>query len=128
MTNTPREESSHSSATPVSEMAGREIILLPWRAPLRWLKLGWRDIAAHPGTSVFYGLPFWCMALILHGVFHIGPEYSMTMMSGCLLVGPFVAMGLNDLSRRNELGLASDFMGSLTCWKHHLRSPNSCSR
>jgi hypothetical protein len=36
---------------------------------------GLRDIEVHQGTSVFYGLPFWCMALILHGVFHIGPEY-----------------------------------------------------
>jgi uncharacterized membrane protein len=122
MTNTPREESSHSSAVPVSETAVSEIILLPWGAPLRWLKLGWRDIAVHPGTSVFYGLPFWCMALILHGVFHIGPEYSMTMIAGCLLLGPFVAMGLNDLSRRNDHGLARDFVGSLTCWKNHLSS------
>ena len=122
MTNTPREESSHSSDAPVPETAGREIILLSWGSPLRWLKLGWRDIAVHPGTSVFYGLPFWCMALILHGVFHVGPEYSMTMIVGCLLLGPFVAMGLNDLSRRTEHGLAHDFVGSLTCWKLHLSS------
>ena len=119
---TPREESSHSSAAPVSKIAGREIILLPWGAPLLWLRLGWRDIAAHPGASVFCGLPFWCMALILHGVFHIGPEYSMTIISASLLIGPFVAMGLIDLSRRNEHGAARNFMGSLTCWKLHLSS------
>jgi len=122
MTKLQSEESSRSSMPPVSETASKEIILLPWVAPLRWLSLGWRDIAAHPGTSFFYGLPFWCMALILHGVFHIGPEYSMTMIVGCLLLGPFVAMGLNDLSRRNEQGIAQDFMGSLTCWKLHLSS------
>jgi len=118
MTKPQSEESSRSCVAPAS----KEIILLPWGAPLRWLRLGWHDFATHPGTSVFYGLPFWCMALILHGVFHIGPEYSMTMIVGCLLLGPFVAMGLNDLSRRNELGLARDFMGSLTCWKLHLNS------
>ena len=86
---------------------------------MRWLRLGWRDMAAHPGTSVFFGLPFWWIALILHGVFHTGPEYSMTMISGCLLVSPFVAMGLIDLSRRRERGIAPDFMGSLTCWRLH---------
>jgi uncharacterized membrane protein len=122
MTNNPSEESSQTYAVPASETASKEITLLPWSAPLRWLRLGWRDLAAHPVTSVFFGLPFLFMALILHGVFHIGPEYSMTMISGCLLVGPFVAMGLNDLSRRDERGFAPDFIGSLTCWKGHLGS------
>ncbi len=122
MTNTPRENSSQSRAATDSAPAAKEIILLPWGAPMRWLRLGWRDIATHPGTSVFFGLPFLFMALILHGVFHIGPEYSMTMISGCLLIGPFVAMGLNDLSRRSEQGIGRDFLGSLTCWKLHLSS------
>ena len=122
MTTTQREESSQPSAEPVVATASEAIILLPWGAPLRWMRLGWRDIAVHPGTSVFFGLPFLFMALILHGVLHVGPEYSMAMISGCLLIGPFVAMGLNDLSRRNEKGLARDFMGSLTCWKLHLSS------
>ncbi|MFZ4626466.1 MAG: DUF2189 domain-containing protein [Rhodoferax sp.] len=107
---------------PASQAAPKEIILLSWAAPFNWLKLGWRDLAAHPGTSLFYGLPFWCMALVLNAVFHSEPEYAMTMVSGCLLVGPFVAMGLYDLSHRREQGLAPDFMASLTCWKPHLRS------
>jgi uncharacterized membrane protein len=122
MTNTQSDESSRSHVLPVSETSSKEIIELPWAAPLNWLRLGWRDMAAHPGSSVFLGLPFWWMALILHGVFHTGPEYAMTMISGCLLVGPFVAMGLNDLSRRRERGIAPDFIGSLTCWKLHLSS------
>jgi len=107
---------------PASQAAPKEIILLSWAAPLLWLRLGWRDLAARPATSLFYGLPFWCMALVLHTVFHAEPEYMMTMVSGCLLIGPFVAMGLYDLSHRREQGLAADFMASLTCWKRHLRS------
>ncbi len=122
MTNAPIEKSSRPDVALVSEAASKEIVPLSWAAPLRWLSLGWRDMAEHPVTSLFFGLPFWWMALILHGVLHVGPEYAMTMISGCLLVGPFVAMGLNDLSRRREQGLASDFMGSLTCWKLHLSS------
>lgn len=79
-------------------------------------------MTVHLGTSQFYGLPFWCIALVLHGVFHTEPEYAMMVVSGCLLLGPFVAMGLYDLSGRREQGLAPDFMGSLICWKQHLRS------
>jgi uncharacterized membrane protein len=106
----------------VPEATRKEIISLSWTDPFHWLRLAWRDLAAHPGTSLFYGLPFWCMALVLHGLFHKEPEYVMTLVSGCLLAGPFVAMGLYDLSRRLEQGQETDFMASLTCWKHHLRS------
>jgi uncharacterized membrane protein len=104
------------------EAARKEIISLSWADPFHWLRLGWRDLVAHPGTSLFYGLPFWCMALVLHGLLHKEPEYVMTLVSGCLLAGPFVAMGLYDLSRRREQGQTTDFLASLTCWKHHLRS------
>jgi uncharacterized membrane protein len=96
--------------------------LLPWSSPLRWLSLGWRDIAEHPLASLFYSAPFWFMALVLDAVFLFEAEYAMMAISVCLLLGPFVAMGLYDASLRREKGLALDFMGSLTCWKKHLRS------
>jgi uncharacterized membrane protein len=122
MSNTSLEASPHPYVPPIPESANKEINLLRWNSPFRWLKLGCQDMAAHPAISLFYGLPFWCMALILDAVFELEPEYAMMTLSLCLLLGPFVAMGLYDLSRRRERGTAPDFMGSLTCWKQHLRS------
>ncbi len=107
---------------PPSEAPAKEIITLPWAAPLRWLRLGWHDLRAHPAISLFYGLAFWCMATALGAVFRAKPEFTMTLTSGCLLVGPFLALGLYEVSRRRELGLLPSFAASLTCWRNHLRS------
>lgn len=90
--------------------------------PFRWLALGWRDLRAHPGIGIFYGFCFWLMALTLSAVFSAKPEYTLSMASGCLLVGPFLAMGLYDVSRRRELGQIPKLGESLTCWESHIRS------
>lgn len=95
---------------------------MPWSAPFRWLALGWRDILACPGIAAFYGGVFWLMAVILGAVFRSKPEYTMTIASGCLLVGPFLAMGLYDVSRRREIGSGPELGRSLTCWENHVRS------
>ena len=90
--------------------------------PFRWLAMGLRDVRAAPGISVFYGVCFWCMALLLGWVFRTRPEYTMSLASGCLLLGPFLAMGLYDTSRRREAGLSPELSSSITCWDSHLGS------
>jgi uncharacterized membrane protein len=107
---------------PPSEAPPKDIINLPFSAPFHWLMLGWRDLMAARGVSLFYGTCFWVMSLVLGTVFRNKPEYAMSIASGCLLVGPFLALGLYETSRRRELGLAPDLAGSLACWKPHLRS------
>ena len=90
--------------------------------PFRWLRAGWRDLRAAPMIALFYGLCFWGMALLLGAVFRNLPQYTMTVISGCFLVGPFLAMGLYEVSRRSESGLAQSLGASLTCWISHLGS------
>lgn len=90
--------------------------------PLRWLQKGWRDFMAAPGIGVFYGICFWAMALVLALVFRNQPEYVMSIASGCLLIGPFLALGLYEVSRRRELGIRPTLGSSLTCWDQHIRS------
>ena len=107
---------------PPPEGPRREIVDLSFADPLRWLARGWHDLKAEPGIGFFYGLCFWGMALILGAVFRHLPEYTMTMVSGCLLIGPFLAVGLYEVSRRRELGLKPDLGTSLTCWDTHIGS------
>ena len=121
MSTFPHDEPSQPYVPPPSEAPPKEVMRLSWAAPLHWLALGWRDLASHPGISLFYGVTFCCMAWALDAVFRNKPEYTMTLASGCLLVGPFLALGLYDVSRRREQGLLPGFAQSLTCWKPHLR-------
>ncbi len=95
---------------------------IPLAAPLGWLARGARDLVATPGIAAFYGICFWAMAATLGAVFRNKPEYTMTIVSGCLLVGPFLAMGLYEASRRREQGAAASLSRSLTCWDRHLGS------
>lgn len=95
---------------------------LAFAAPLRWLARGLRDLAAAPAIALFYGVCFWAMAATLGAVFRHSPEYTMTIVSGSLLVGPFLAMGLYEVSRRREQGLPQSLAESLGCWSGHLGS------
>ena len=90
--------------------------------PLRWLWQGLRDMLSQPWISLFYGACFWLMALIVSAVFKNNPEYTLSAVSGSLLLGPFLAMGLYEVSRRREQGLQPELAASLTCWDGHIKS------
>ncbi len=99
-----------------------EINTIHFSDPLRWLWLGWCDMVAQPWITLFYGFCFWLMALILLAVFKSNPEYTLSAVSGCLLIGPFLAMGLYDVSMHMARGEPPSLGSSLTCWESHLRS------
>lgn len=95
---------------------------ISYQAPLRWLALGWLDFIHTRGLGLVYGLVFWAMAVIVGWVFSTTPEYAMSIASGCLLVGPFLALGLYEMSRCRELGLPITLWDSLTCWRTQVKS------
>lgn len=107
---------------PPSEAPLKEIISLRLSDPFRWLQRGGRDLMAEKGIALFYGLCFWSMAVVLGLVFQSKPEYAMSIASGCLLIGPFLAMGLYEVSRRRERNMTPELGASLTCWDDHLKS------
>ena len=107
---------------PASDAPLKKIAALQFADPFRWLARGWHDMLAAKGIAAFYGVCFWLMALVLGAVFRSKPEYAMSLASGCLLVGPFLAMGLYEVSRRREQGLTPELGLSLTCWNKNIRS------
>ena len=122
MSETPYDQEAAPYVPPPSEAPPKLVLPLGPEHPMRWLVAGWRDLSGEPAISLFYGVAFWVMSLVLGAVFRSKPEYTMSIASGCLLVGPFLALGLYEVSRRRELGMKPDFASSLTCWKSHVRS------
>lgn len=90
------------------------------RSPLRWLALGIDDFRRHPLIGMFYGACFVLMARALLEVFRNEPAYTLATLAGLLLMGPFVWMGLYQVSRRMELGQKVTWFDSLTAWRSHL--------
>jgi uncharacterized membrane protein len=98
---------------------GSEVRLLPlsWRDPPRWLALGWRDFARCPAIGLLYGACFAGMGWALVAVYEAAPAYVLALSAGFLLVGPFVCLGLYQVSRRLEQGQRPTLVDSLTAWR-----------
>lgn len=88
-------------------------------AALVWLGRGAQDMQACPIASLFYGFCFAAMGLSVSAVFEHAYQYTSALTSGFLLLGPFFAMGLYELSRRREKGEGCRFASSLTVWRRN---------
>jgi uncharacterized membrane protein len=89
---------------------------LPAGAPFGWLARGWRDFRAHPAPSAFYGACFAAMGWLVVLTFRHAYEYVSALVTGFFLVGPFLAIGLYELSRRRERGLPAWLAPTLDAW------------
>ena len=85
-------------------------------APWRWLRAGWRDFRAATGTSLFYGVALTAMGVLLTQTWGKG-AIEIAFLTGFLLVGPFLAMGLYDISRRVRDRRPVVVGDTLTAWK-----------
>jgi uncharacterized membrane protein len=79
---------------------------VPLDAPWDWLAKGWRDLSAAPLISLTYGAVFalaaWGMTF---GLALAGLQSLMLMLAGgFMLIGPLLAVGLYEMSRRLEKG------------------------
>ncbi len=90
---------------------------LGWRDPFHWLALGWRDFSRAPLIGLFYGACFVAMGWLLLACFQRAPEYTLALSAGFLLMGPFLCLGLYEVSRRMALGQSPSLFSSLMAWR-----------
>ena len=76
--------------------------------PWVWLAKGWRDLWRRPALSLGYGFVVAAVgALLMAGLFEADMvSVALPLASGFLLLGPMVAVGLYEMSRRYEQGEA----------------------
>jgi uncharacterized membrane protein len=87
--------------------------------PWEWLGAGWKDLWRAPAASISYGLIFVVMGYFLVYLVEARFQYALALTTGFLLAGPFLAMGLYDLSRRLEAGESATLGHALTAWRRN---------
>jgi len=95
--------------------------------PWFWLSEGWRDFVAAPGLSLTYGLVAAAAFAILSLLFSsMGSwHWAIALMLGFLFVGPILAVGLYEISRRREGDLKSTLRDSLHGWRRNVMTTMS---
>jgi len=98
-----------------------QIRQVPVDRPWVWLAAGWRDIVAAPGPSLAYGLvpvlAGW-LAILLMLWFDL-PYLVLPLSAGFFFVGPFIAVGLYEISRRLEARHIVDGETTLLAWRRN---------
>lgn len=107
-------ESDHGSPFPEIRQVGMD-------APLRWLRAGWADLRRAPVPSLFYGAVLAAMGFTLTHAPGSG-AIALALVTGFLLVGPFLLMGLYDIAKR--VGRGEDVMigPTMSAWKANVQS------
>jgi uncharacterized membrane protein len=114
-------ETPHAEPIAAAAPAERSVFDLPlhelrYADPLRWLALGWRDFRRAPAIGLFYGACFAGMGWLLLAAYQRQSAWTLALSAGFLLMGPFLCLGLYDVSRKLERGERPDFGESLFAW------------
>jgi len=110
-----------STASLPPDAAAPAVRLISAAQPLRWLRLGWRDLLSAPGPSLLHGL-----LVALGGLFVLAVPYRFWAilpgaLSGFVLVGPILCVGLYELSRRRAQGEQPKLAHAIDAWRRGAR-------
>lgn len=83
--------------------------------PWKWLAAGWNDLWRAPGISLTYGALLSLVSFgVTAGLFLLGLEYLLLpMIAGFMLLGPMLAVGLYEISRRHAANQDVSLMSAL---------------
>jgi uncharacterized membrane protein len=94
---------------------------VPIDRPWTWLEAGWRDFLGAPRVSLLYGLTpaitGWIASVLL--IWFDLPYLVLPFSAGFFFVGPFIATGLYEVSRRRENGLSVDARATFCAWRRN---------
>jgi uncharacterized membrane protein len=106
-----------AGAVPPADSGFPAVASITLDAPFRWVGAGARDLMAAPAASLFYGAAFAVAGWLIYFVFQFAYAYAYGLTWGFLLVGPYLATGLYDISRRREAGETVRLRPTLTAWR-----------
>jgi uncharacterized membrane protein len=91
---------------PPLERENRYARHLPRNAAFGWLAAGWSDLKTAPVPSLLYGLAIFLVSVVIVvGLFVLGWDYILfPALAGFMVVGPILATGLYEKSRRLARG------------------------
>lgn len=92
-----------------------------FEAPWSWLAAGWIDLWRTPRVSLSYGSLFAAIGCLLtYGLFMLGAWYAvLPLATGFMLLGPVMAVGLYEISRRHAAGEPVDLGAALGAWRRN---------
>ena len=87
--------------------------------PWSWLAAGWQDLTSAPAISLGYGLAFAVVGwLVTFGLWWAGTLYLvLPAAAGFLIIGPILAVGLYEVSRRRHDGRTVSFGDALRAYR-----------
>jgi uncharacterized membrane protein len=106
---------------PFTTLTSAPVREVPLTRPFRWLALGLRDLQRAPGPSLFHGLVVaaggWAIFAITAKLWYLLPGA----FSGFVLIGPILATGLYELSRRMAAGESATLRDAMRAWSRGTR-------
>ncbi len=89
--------------------------------PWAWLAAGMNDLRRSPAVSLTYGAVFTVMGCLLtYGLYELDAVFvALPLASGFMLLGPFLAVGLYEVSRRHHSGEPVSITIALSAWRRN---------
>lgn len=92
--------------------------------PWKWLAAGWSDFTKAPVISLAYGLIVTLVMWVVFSILQTSSFYAsaLALMAGFVFIGPVLAVGLYEISRRLEKREPVAFSDSWRGWRRNSRS------